>query len=52
MSMPARIAVKSDGNPFFVFEILRGLLESGSLRRGPDGTWSTTGILRHIDVPS
>ncbi|MHC4938701.1 MAG: serine/threonine-protein kinase [Planctomycetota bacterium] len=45
------IARKSDGNPFFVFEILRDLRERKQLVRGEDGTWKTTGIIRQIDTP-
>jgi tetratricopeptide (TPR) repeat protein len=50
--LAGRIAEKSDGNPFFVFEILRGLREGKFLTRRPDGTWITTGAIREIDVPS
>jgi serine/threonine protein kinase/tetratricopeptide (TPR) repeat protein len=46
------IAVKSDGNPFFVFELLRGLRDGQFLRQRPDGTWETTQIIRDIQVPS
>jgi len=49
--LAGRIAEKSDGNPFFVFEILRGLREGKFLTRKADGRWVTTGILREIDVP-
>jgi tetratricopeptide (TPR) repeat protein len=48
----ARIAVKSDGNPFFVFEILGDLRERGVLERRPDGAWSTTSEIRDIRIPS
>ncbi len=47
-----RIGAKSDGNPFFVFEILRGLREGQFLTRRSDGTWITTQVLRDIQVPS
>ncbi len=47
-----KLAQKSDGNPFFVFEFVRGLQEGGQLRRGPDGTWSTTGVIDDLHVPS
>ena len=47
-----KIAAKSDGNPFFVFEILRGLKEGQFLTQKADGTWATTQILRDIQVPS
>jgi serine/threonine protein kinase/tetratricopeptide (TPR) repeat protein len=50
--LSGRIAVKSDGNPFFVFEILRGLREGQFLTQRPDGTWVTTQILHDIQVPS
>ncbi len=47
-----QLARSSDGNPFFVFEIVRSLQESGRLRRGTDGTWHTTGVLAEIEIPS
>jgi serine/threonine protein kinase/tetratricopeptide (TPR) repeat protein len=46
------IAKKSDGNPFFVFELLRGLKEGQFLAQRPDGTWHTTQVIRDIRVPS
>ena len=51
-ALSGRIAVKSDGNPFFVFEIIRALREEGSLAERPDGTWTTTERFRDITVPS
>jgi serine/threonine protein kinase/tetratricopeptide (TPR) repeat protein len=50
--LSARIAVKSDGNPFFVFEILRGLREGQFITKRSDGTWATTREIREIVVPS
>ena len=47
-----RIAVKSDGNPFFVLEIVRSLKESPLLRRHLDGTWAATQDIRDIEIPS
>ena len=47
-----RIGAKSDGNPFFAFEILRSLREGGALRRGSDGTWVKTSEIREIEIPS
>ncbi len=47
-----RIIEKSDGNPFFVFEIIRGLREGQFLAQGPDGSWHTTRIVEEIQVPS
>ncbi len=46
-----RIGARSDGNPFFVFEILRALREGGALARGPDGTWTRAGALGEIALP-
>jgi serine/threonine protein kinase/tetratricopeptide (TPR) repeat protein len=46
------IALKSDGNPFFVFELLRGLRDGQFLRQRADGTWETTQVIRDIQVPS
>jgi len=47
-----RIALKSDGNPFFVFEIIRGLREGGLLSRDVDGSWTSTREIRDILIPS
>ncbi len=46
------IAEKSDGNPFFVFEIVRGLREGGYLARRQDGTWARTRTIENIEIPS
>jgi tetratricopeptide (TPR) repeat protein len=46
------IARKSDGNPFFAFEILRSLRENGQIRQDADGSWSTTEAVTVIRVPS
>jgi len=47
-----RIAAKSDGNPFFVFEIIRGLREGQFIARRPDGTWASTRVIEEIEIPS
>ena len=49
--LAAKIAVKSDGNPFFVFEILRGLRDAQFLAKRADGTWATTQVIAEIEVP-
>ncbi|MHC4941183.1 MAG: protein kinase domain-containing protein [Planctomycetota bacterium] len=46
-----QIAWKSDGNPFFVFEILQGLRSGGLLRQERD-TWVRTGVIESLEVPS
>jgi tetratricopeptide (TPR) repeat protein len=47
-----KVLTKSDGNPFFVFEILRGLRDGQFLTRDGDGTWVSTGALADIRIPS
>ncbi len=47
-----RIAEKSDGNPFFAFEIIRGLREGQFIAQQPDGAWVTTRVIENIQVPS
>jgi DNA-binding SARP family transcriptional activator len=38
------LAAETDGNPFFVIEVLRHLIETGAIRQGDDGRWiATTG---------
>jgi tetratricopeptide (TPR) repeat protein/predicted Ser/Thr protein kinase len=46
------VARISDGNPYFVFEILQGLRDQGVLRRRQDGSWATTDTLPTIELPS
>ncbi len=46
------IALKSDGVPLFVFEILRALREGGLLTAQPDGSWSRTREISRIETPS
>jgi predicted ATPase/tRNA A-37 threonylcarbamoyl transferase component Bud32 len=47
-----QIATKSDGNPFFIFEIIRGLREGQLLAEQPDGSWDKTAIIQDIRIPS
>ena len=50
--LSARIAVKSDGNPFFAFEIIRGLREGRYITQKDDGTWARTQVIEEIQIPS
>jgi len=45
------VAVKSDGNPFFVFEILRSLKEREIVTLGERGVWERTGEIRDLVIP-
>jgi len=47
-----QIAIKSDGNPFFAFEIIEGLREGQFISQSPDGSWVTTQLIEEIQVPS
>lgn len=47
-----KIAFKSDGVPYFVFEMIRGLKEGNFIRQQPDGTYVETQIVSDIEVPS
>ncbi len=46
-----KIAQKSDGNPFFALEIIRGLKEGQFLTRRPDGSWVSTQLIEEITIP-
>jgi tetratricopeptide (TPR) repeat protein/tRNA A-37 threonylcarbamoyl transferase component Bud32 len=47
-----KIAYKSDGVPFFVFEMIRGLRESRRIQEDANGTWVETQVINEIEVPS
>jgi serine/threonine protein kinase/tetratricopeptide (TPR) repeat protein len=47
-----QVAIKSDGNPFFVFEIIRGLREGKFITQSDDGTWASTQVIQDIAIPS
>ncbi|MHC4862283.1 MAG: ATP-binding protein, partial [Planctomycetota bacterium] len=47
-----QIARKSDGNPLFVFEIIRGLREGRLITQSDNGTWIRTQLIREIQIPS
>ncbi len=42
---------QTEGNPFFIQEVLRHLIEEGSLFQGPEGRWTTTKPLAQLGVP-
>jgi serine/threonine protein kinase/tetratricopeptide (TPR) repeat protein len=46
------IAYKSDGVPFFVFEMLRGLKSGLFLKQLTDGSYVQTEVIGEIEVPS
>lgn len=48
--LAAVIQNKSEGNPFFVEEVLRSLIERGVLRN-ENGAWKVTDLVENIQVP-
>jgi serine/threonine protein kinase/tetratricopeptide (TPR) repeat protein len=46
------IAEKSDGVPFYVFEMIRGLKEGQFVAQLADGTWVESKVIDRIEVPS
>jgi tetratricopeptide (TPR) repeat protein len=50
--LAGKIALKSDGNPFFAFEIIRGLREGQFITQNDDGTWASTRVIDEIQIPS
>ena len=51
-SLGVQIALKSDGNPFFAFELIRGLREGQFITQKEDGTWVSTRAIADIQIPS
>ena len=52
LDLAGRIGVKSDGNPYFVLEILHDLRAEGTLHQNPDGRWAATRRIDAIRTPS
>jgi DNA-binding CsgD family transcriptional regulator len=44
-------ARETDGNPFFIRELLRHFVEEGKVYRGADGQWAADRPLRELGVP-
>ncbi|MHC4974298.1 MAG: serine/threonine-protein kinase [Planctomycetota bacterium] len=47
-----KIALKSDGVPFFIFEMIRELKEAGFIQQLDDGRYVQMQVIREIEVPS
>jgi class 3 adenylate cyclase len=48
----ARVVEAAGGNPLFLGETLRMLLDADSLRRGSDGGWEATGGVDELAIPT
>jgi class 3 adenylate cyclase/tetratricopeptide (TPR) repeat protein len=51
LKLAAEIAQETDGNPFFVGEILRHLTESGALGQDEHGRWHLTRTIAELGLP-
>ena len=51
LGLAREIAAETDGNPFFVAEMLRHLIESGALVQGSDGRWELRGEPSELGLP-
>ncbi len=47
-----QVLTKSDGNPFFVFEILRSLRDERYVTESEDGSWTKQRDIDQIEIPS
>jgi class 3 adenylate cyclase/tetratricopeptide (TPR) repeat protein len=50
-SVAAAIAAETDGNPFFIKEVLRHLVEDGRFVRGADGRWTSDRPVTELGIP-
>ncbi|MCA1841620.1 MAG: hypothetical protein LC792_00250, partial [Actinobacteria bacterium] len=50
-SVAAAIAAETEGNPFFIKEVLRHLLDEGRLLRGTDGRWTSDRPVAELGIP-
>ena len=46
------LLAETDGNPFFVGELLRHLAETGAIVQQPDGRWTATSLLQSGGLPA
>jgi class 3 adenylate cyclase len=54
-TLPDRVkrlmVAKAEGNPFYLEEVIRSLINSGAIVAGDDGRWQVTGTLSEITLP-
>jgi class 3 adenylate cyclase/tetratricopeptide (TPR) repeat protein len=50
-ALQSLIVDKAEGNPFFVEEVIRTLIERGALAQTEDGTWEATPLIESVTVP-
>jgi len=42
--LQTRVLARAEGNPLYVEEVLRGLIEAGAVTRAPDGGWQAVEV--------
>lgn len=47
-----RIFYETEGNPFFVLEVVKLLVEDGAIKQGKDGAWKLQTEVKNLDLPS
>jgi tetratricopeptide (TPR) repeat protein len=51
VALKEMISGRAEGNPFFVEELIRTLIEQGALARSEDGGWEATRLIESVTVP-
>ena len=51
LALKELIAGRAEGNPFFVEELVRTLIERGALAQSEDGRWQATRLIESVTVP-
>jgi class 3 adenylate cyclase/tetratricopeptide (TPR) repeat protein len=51
LALKELISSRAEGNPFFVEELIRTLIERGALAQSEDGGWEVTGLIESVAVP-
>jgi class 3 adenylate cyclase len=51
LQLAQEVTQETDGNPFFVAEVLRHLIESGAIAQGSDGRWVLRSSIADLGLP-
>ena len=51
LQLAQEVTQETDGNPFFVAEVLRHLIESGAIAQGSDGRWVLQSSIADLGLP-
>jgi len=50
-AVAAAVTAETEGNPFFIKEVLRYLIEEGRFFQGPDGQWASDRPIAELGIP-